>query len=332
MPTDYPSATGGNWSSGSSWLSGNVPDYATDVIMDSSHPAQVTVDVNTWTCFCRNITQSAGCGILTISNTGILYIYAHAVFISGKLAMGGSSSSIVKQSTGEFTSGGNAISRLTCSGSGTVGTIKDALNITNNLSFYQGSFVLGAFTHTINAITSSGNIGTSGDFRGSTINLGSPSPCFNATSGFTITVDTSTIFNVTGSGNTTFNGNGLTYNDLINQKSSGILTITGNNTFRNIGFSAGNTSSTYLTSGTTQTITGLSGTGSGSTYPIFRSVTPGSYATLSATSGTIQPVAWNIRDIYVSGGATFNISQSLCGTGNSGWAGMPSNNAFFNLF
>lgn len=122
-----------------------------------------------------------------------------------------------------------------------------------------------------------------------------------SSTGLTLTANTSTIV-LTGDSKT-FHGGGVTYNNVEFQGNN--CTITGSNTFNELKIKAGNT--VNMTAGTTQTASKIC------------SDTPGSPATLSCASGTVQVTGATIQDITATGGATFNAIDCTNVSGNTGW-------------
>jgi hypothetical protein len=136
-----------------------------------------------------------------------------------------------------------------------------------------------------------------------------------------ITPGTSTIR--MGSASTkTFAGAGKTYYNL-EQNDTGTLIITGSNSFNDITVTPSLGASTItLTSGTTQTVTNFTLSGTAGNLVTLNSSTPGSPATLSKSTGTVSVSYLNIVDSTATGGATWQAYTSngnVDGGGNSGW-------------
>ena len=113
---------------------------------------------------------------------------------------------------------------------------------------------------------------------------------------------------VTGSGildvKATFTGAGISYPTL---RAIGNLTITGANTITTLtNYPTTGIPTLTLPSSTTQTVTSLNVRGNPSSLLYIRSSTSGTAATISDTTGTNNLYYVDVKDITVSGGATFN--------------------------
>lgn len=139
----------------------------------------------------------------------------------------------------------------------------------------------------------------------------------------TVNPGTSSIYmnSLAGAGTQTFAGNGLSYYNLILNSSPSIpCVVSGSNTFNDISDFTGNGTLT-LTSGTTQTVSNfsLSGSGGGS-YTTLNSTSTGARANLSKSSGTVSCDYLFIQDSNATGGATWNAgTHSVNGGNNLGW-------------
>ncbi len=119
------------------------------------------------------------------------------------------------------------------------------------------------------------------------------------------------------SGNTTFDGEGLTFNNVI--FNSGMSSITsGNNTFANLTLKPG--VQLTMPANRYQTITGdliINGT---SVEPIsVKSSIDGTQATFSKATGTVEGNYVTLQDNTATGGATFNARASIDNGNNTGW-------------
>ena len=211
-----------------------------------------------------------------------------------------------------FTSNGRTIPHsVSLNNTGTI-TLTDSFNTTSTLSR-----------------SSSGTLTAAGDVRASSIslsgntNLGSGSWYTNTswTTGAAATIDpgTSTIYMLSDS-TKTFAGAGKTYYNLVNF-GAGTLIITGSNSFNDIAASV-LPSTLTITSGTTQTFTNFTMSGTAGNLLTLNSSTPGSPATLSKSSGTVNVSYMSISDSSATGGATWSAPTSagnVDGGGNTGW-------------
>ena len=226
-------------------------------------------------------------------------------------------------STQTITSNGvNIKFYLAINGTSTV-TLSDNLNVVDrgilHLSgtFDAGPYNLNLGTYSISTTTAK------------TVNMGSGtwSLAFNgdtmwsieSTTNLTLNPGTSTI-SLTSSSDKTFRGYDLTYYN-INQGGAGALTITGNNTFNDI-TATYRPSTISLTSGTTQTVSNFTLSGTSGNLVTLNSTVSGSPATLSKASGTVDVSYLAIKDSTATGGATWNAptsSGNVDNGGNTGW-------------
>ncbi len=115
-----------------------------------------------------------------------------------------------------------------------------------------------------------------------------------------------------------FVGGNLSYYDLRFQTDSVMYSsMTGSNSFNKLIVDAGNSLS--LKAGSTQTTVQLLASGNCEKDLSIQSDTPGSPASFSQPSGTINSNFVNLKDNTASGGATFNANQAIDLGGNSGW-------------
>lgn len=135
-----------------------------------------------------------------------------------------------------------------------------------------------------------------------------------------------------------FAGGGLTYNNLIigGSLGSSLLTITGANTFGTISSTKTVAHTINFPASTTTTFSTFGVDGSSGNLVSIRSTTPGTQATLSQASGTVNGLYLDIQDSAATGGATWNalLTDGNVDSGNNtGWifTGGSSSN-FFLLF
>jgi len=139
---------------------------------------------------------------------------------------------------------------------------------------------------------------------------------WNVASVVSLTSNTANI-TMSSSSSKTFAGGGLIYYNLI-QGGSGTLTITGSNTFNDI-TNTTQPATVTLTSGTTQTVSNFTLSGTSGNFITLNSATPGSAATLSKSTGTVSVNYLSITDSTAIGGATWDAYYSTDGGNNSGW-------------
>ncbi|KAA3630974.1 MAG: HYR domain-containing protein, partial [Bacteroidetes bacterium] len=128
---------------------------------------------------------------------------------------------------------------------------------------------------------------------------------------------TSTIVVQGDGGTASFLGNGLTYNDVTLTTPSLLdVTLTGANTFNTLKIDPG---ITVAVEPVTQTMTALEANASCDKYINIESTVPGTPATFSQASGTVDASFLNLEDNTATGGATFNANFSNDNGGNTGW-------------
>lgn len=139
--------------------------------------------------------------------------------------------------------------------------------------------------------------------------------------GLTLNAGTSTIaITDAGSSNKTFAGGGKTYNNVtITGGGSGVVIVSGSNTF-NV-FTINAPKSVRFTISTTQTVTSFVAVGTAGNVITIDSTTAGSAATLSKASGTVASDYLSLKDSTVTGGASWYAgSHSTNVSGNTGWS------------
>lgn len=211
--------------------------------------------------------------------------------------------------------------RLDFNATGSSWTLGDNLTTTNLLYFASGTLDTNGKTVACAGFYTSSTNTRVLTLGASTINCSANWNINNVTN-LTINANTSTI-NMTGN-STQFIGGGKTYNNVT--LSGSPVTVTGSNTFATLAFTAGK--QVNLTSGTTQTHTALTATGSAGNLITIHSTTPGSAATLSDAAGTNTCDFLSLKDITASGGAVFNPGDnSVDEGGNTGWTNTWTNPA-----
>lgn len=215
------------------------------------------------------------------------------------------------QSGNTITTNGRTVFRpLTFNGIGGAWTLQDALNMgTNALTLTAGSLNTGGFNVTAANISSTGTSTRSLTLGASTITLSATGATafWDATStGLTLSSGTSTI--IASGAAPTFNGAGLTYNNLtFNNAAVSAININGTNTFGTVTFTRP-TSVNYVpvNFSANQTMTGLtfSGASAGNFRFLFNSSVLGTQRTITL-NGTLTALSdTDFRDIAVTGSST----------------------------
>jgi len=233
--------------------------------------------------------------------------------------------------TADVTSAGKRFGALTVNAVGGTVRLLDALRVdlvsTSPLTLTAGTFNANNFDVTAAIVVSTANntrtltmgsgawsiVGTSNSVIWSINNTG------------TLTFNKNTA-NITISGSTsstrTFAGAGLTYNLVTfgTNGGGGALLISGSNTFADLNIAG--LSTILVTNGTTTTITNAPTWAGSAAAPIciLSQTVGGTISTISVTSGSAT-LDWGIiRDITVSGGATFTATNTYDLGNNAGWS------------
>lgn len=179
---------------------------------------------------------------------------------------------------------------------------------TNNKNVSCGSFSLGAGTKTLALGSGTWTV------SGASWNLNSNS------TGLTFVGSSVGTINMTSASAKTFAGGARTYPTL-NQGGAGALTIQQSNTFANITNTVQPATIT-LTSGTTQTVTAFTVSGTAGNLITLNASTPGSRATLTDDSNVNSVSYVNITDIAAAGSSEWDAYTSngnVDGGNNTGW-------------
>jgi hypothetical protein len=153
--------TSTNWFTTTNWCGGTLPTATTDIIIPSgltNYPS-----IGTTGAVCRNITIESGAS-LTITTTNTLTVSGN--WTNNGTFTPGSSSTVDFNGTGNI--GASNFNTITFSTTGTK-TATGILSVAGNVSISAGTFVAGAFTHTVAGNwTKSGGTFTA---TGSTVNF-----------------------------------------------------------------------------------------------------------------------------------------------------------------
>jgi hypothetical protein len=317
-----------HWSLTSGGAGGaSVPTASNSVFFDQAGTYTVTV---TGPLTCRDFTVSAG--VVTFSASG-----NQAIAISGSMSLASGTVGTWDTSfiptfnattSQTITTNSESIAATTFDGVGGTWTLGSAFVTSGLLTLTNGTFDTSASNYAVNCQQFSSN---NSNIR--TLNVNA-SIFTITTSSWTCT--TATNLTVLGSGATvkmaasvvvkTFAGGGANWGAItLDQGGSTRLTISGSNTFANISNSYNATGATSIrfTSGTTQTVTSFTATGSSGKVLTIDSTTPGTAATLSKASGTVSVSFLSIQDSTATGGATWIALDSIDVSGNTGWVITP---------
>ncbi len=289
-----------------------IPTSADDVFFDAASGAG-TVTIATGNTGAKSITCTGFTGTLT--GTAAITVSGNITLVAGMTYS--HTGTVTINATATLTTAGKTFSGLTINGSGITVTLGDALNIgTRTMTVTAGTFTTSASNYAITAgtISFSGSTTRTVTLNGSTITLSNASPwTATTTTNLTFSAGASTII-LTSLG-ATFNGGGLTYNNVTFTPSvatSSASTINGGNTFGQLTVNGSGTGLTTVSFAENQTITTFVCAGSSAISRRFlKSTIPGLARTLTVTTwSTISDV--DFQDI------TINTSRSGTRLGNCG--------------
>lgn len=303
-----------------------APTSADDVIFDANSdtggPFTVTIGgtLTTNTPFCKTFTTGGAGGALdqtmTLAGSGRLYLYGSMTLPAVNFVYSGTPF-FTFQDSATLTTNGITIGQVTVVNfvetynSNLVFNLGSALTCTN-ISHNIGTFNTNNFAITCSSVSSGAGFTVATrtiNLGSSTLTLSSVTATINFLSPINLTLNAGTSTINCSSASPTFNGGGLTFNNVsFTSTASGNVTITGANTFNNLTF-AGKTgttvSSVLLPSGQTQTITGTL-TFSPSSSPIGRILVRAATYRQQATINVAAVAAFqdiDFRDIVITGAA-----------------------------
>ena len=316
-----------NWSTSSGGASGaSVPTASDNVFFDQAGTYTVTV---TGPLTCLDFTVSLG--VVTFSASG-----SQAITISGSLLLasgtvGSWASSFIPTfnatTSQTITTNGESIAATTFDGVGGTWTLGSAFVTGGTITLTNGTFSTSASNYAVTCqqfSSTNSNIRTL-NLNASTFTISASATSWNCTTATNLTVSGSgATVTTTSASAKTFAGGGANYGAItLNQGGAGALTISGSNTFANISNSYNATGATTIrfTSGTTQTVSSFTATGTLGKILTINSLTPGTAATLSKASGTVSVNYVSIQDSTATGGAVWqaNSINSTDVSGNTGW-------------
>ncbi len=269
----------------------NTPDF---VITSASDSLSLS---NT-----RNLDLSTYSG--TLGNAA-RFIYGNLTLSSGVTVSAGTNATTFASTSGikTITSAGKTIDfPVTFNGVGGTWRLEDAFAVgstrtltltngtlnANDKNVSLGSFALGSGTKTLTLGSGTWTVSGSGTAWNANTNVAN----------LTVSASTGTI-SMTSASAKTFAGGGLTWPTL-NQGGTGALTIQQSNTFTDITDTVQPATIT-LTSGTTQTVTQFTASGTAGNLITLNASTPGSQATLTDSGGVNSVSYMDIKDIAATG-------------------------------
>lgn len=325
---------GGNWSASGTWDLGRAPLASDDVVLNASS-GNVTIDSGA-TRLCRSLDCNGYTGTLTQAvNLDIGDATAGAGnrairFGSGMTftATNGIINLISTSGTTQtITCAGKSFSRgLAINGAGSSYQLADNLTLGATLFLTAGTFDLNGFNVTGTVFNSNNSNVRTLTLGSGTISLSSIGTAwsFATTTNLTFSGASATIrISDTSASNKTFAGGGLTYGTLeISMGGTGIVTISGSNTFTAINRSGTGTKNVRFTAGTTQT-TGAFLAGTAGNLITIDSSSAGSAFTLAKSGGgnfndgTIDYIS--LKDCTGPAGTNYAGANSTNVSGNTNW-------------
>ncbi len=326
-------ATGNtNWGTASNTRdNASVPGVSDDVIFDNSAngnsastiSAAANIKSFDASAYTNILTHNASVTVTVIGATikfgaGMTYIINNAA----TSAWGGGTVSVT------LTSAGKTLGNINYSsaGAGAVLTLADDLTSSGTLSLIGNTtstktFNAAGFNVTVAAYATSGTSTKTTTMGAGTWTLtGTGTVWSPASSTDTINANTSTIvINDATATSKTFAGAGKTYNNIT--FSGDNIIVTGANTFATIANNTLSTNGLILPASTTTTATAFTSTGNSKLV----SSSAGTAATLSIASGTVSVTGMSIQDSAATGGATFNCTNGVNVSGNTGWNFLTAN-------
>jgi hypothetical protein len=199
--------------------------------------------------------------------------------------------------------------------------LQDNFAISNTLTLTEGTFNANSYSFTATSFNSSGTITRTIAFGSGAWTLTGTSFAYNVFTSTNLTVTGSTTINMSSASAKTFAGGSFNYSNItLNQAGLGTLTVSGNNTFKNI-------TSTYSTTGattidlatTTTTVNQFTATGFNAKVLTVSGTSPVSIANLIFTGEDISGINFltfaNVRAFPVTNtwyaGSSSTIAQTL---------------------
>ena len=225
----------------------------------------------------NNINFTGFTGIINFNNS----IAVYGNFDAGNAtAMAGAASPQFASTSGTktITSNGKTFPlSVTFNGIGGTWSLQDALSLTSTLTLINGTLTTNGYAVTTSLFTSNNTNVRALNLGASTVTITGSS--WNTPDVTNLTTDASGTISMSSASAKTFNGGGGTWSKLLNS-GAGALTITGANTFMELGNSVSPTSFVFLASTTTSAYA-YSINGTASNLVSLRSSTPGTQYTLA---------------------------------------------------
>ena len=319
-----------SWSDSTRWTS-RVPLPQDDVVINIAFGTSQTLTMD-MPRLGRSIdfTGTTWTTALTLAMSTATSIFGSLTLVAGLTQSGTSTYTFGGRSTYTLNTAGNTLSRNITfnapSGTLTLGS-NLTLGTTNQLLITSGTFSVSASNYVISAglLTLSGGTLTLG--TATHLITGASATSWDAMGG-TLNANTSTIkFTDTSTTAITFVGGGKTYNNVWFSRgaSTGDITISETNTFNDFQDTGTAAHSLLFTTGTTQTVTTFSVSGSSASARItLNSTTTGTHALVKSGGGTISCDFLNIQHSVATPSSTWyagnnSVNNQSVATAGSGW-------------
>lgn len=321
-----------HWSASSGGSSGaSYPTASDDVYFDANSGGGTCTTSNTpgyyYYCKCKNLNLTGYTGTLSISvsvSQGDNRLWIHGDLTLGStVTITGAGIMYIKRL------GAAVVQRTITSNGSTIGTelkINDSVILDDDLVVTKMIYLEGVYGQANSVFNASNHNVKSGClFWSSLVTLTMGSGTFELTGeelisgkfwagSCAVTYNTSTI-KYTGSVNAIFDGDGYTFYNFW-QAGTGIVTMTGSNTFNDMKADANTT--LKITGGTTQTISSLTMVGTSGNLVTFQSTNTTDFI-LSDSAGTNDCDYLDISYCTAQGGATFQVGYNSLVSNITGW-------------
>ena len=324
----------GNWSDTSHWATSSggqlhhiaPPTKFDNVYFDAnsflSSNQTVTIDVTNPACYDMNW-QSAFFNPTLVSTSATSIDVHGSLTLTPNMSMNFTGLWNLKGHVNDLTvnAASQTLSDVSFVGPGTTSaggtwTLTNDLNASGTISVQKGSLTTDDYSINTDVFDISTAETKAIDLGNSEISIGT---AWNALDVSAITFN-SGLSEITfqGTNSVTFNGGGLTYNDVLFETPSTMAaSINDANTFNNLFFGEGLT--VTLESGVTQTMSQLDATASCNNNVTINASVVGTAATMSQASGTVDANFINLEDNTATGGASFEANLSVNNGNVSGW-------------
>ena len=326
----YVGIGGGNWGSTGGWAftSGGTADATavplaqdTAIIDNAKLTSGSTITVNAaYNIGTIDMSARTSNTMTLATGTTTPTIYGNWINGTGTTLTGTGIMTFAGRGSQTITSAGKTFTQgFTINTPGWSVSLSDAFtsSTSSNFQIIQGTFDAVSYNFSLTLASVLGNAGTSKTIAigSGTWTLGSSGTVFNAGASSNTTVTGIGTISLTSASAKTFAGGGLAYTNItLDQGGAGTLTITGNNTFKDITNSYKSTGATNITLGTTtQTVTQWTGTGTSGKVLTVQGTSASSPSTL-ILSGATDP---NVDYLAITGVRAYSLTDTWYAGANS---------------